>query len=273
MTPVAATRRGRARIGPALASRAVLGTLGLLGVGGVLEAIPRIGLVSPRYLPPSSEMIAALVREAGTGGFWRALADTAIGWALGLAIAVVAGVVIGVTIGSVRGLRAFTASTIEFLRPIPSVALIPIAVLLFGAQLRSVLLLVVYASFWPMLLQVIHGVADVDPVARDTALSYRFTPWAKIRYVLLPSGLPYIMTGLRLSAAVALILAITAELVIGAPGLGNEIGLAMAGSAVPAMYALILVVGLFGVAVNLGFRALERRVLAWHTSVRLEAVT
>jgi ABC-type nitrate/sulfonate/bicarbonate transport system permease component len=81
------------------------------------------------------------------------------------------------------------------------------------------------------------------------------------------------MTGLRLSAAVALILAITAELVIGTPGLGKEIGVAMASSAVPAMYALIFVVGLFGVAVNVVFRALERRVLSWHTSVRLEAVT
>jgi ABC-type nitrate/sulfonate/bicarbonate transport system permease component len=272
MTPATATRRRDRgpRLAPALGSRAALGALGLAGVGAVLEIIPRAGLVSPRYLPPSSEMVAALVREAGTAAFWAALRDTAIGWALGLTLAVVAGVAIGVAIGSVRGLRAATASTIEFLRPIPSVALIPVAVLLYGSQLRSTLLLVVYASFWPVLLQVIHGVADVDPVARDTALSYRFTPWAKIRYVLWPTALPYVMTGIRLSAAVALILAITAELVIGTPGLGNEIGLAMASSAVPAMYALILVVGLFGVAVNVGFRALERRVLAWHPSVRLE---
>lgn len=256
---------------PTLGSRMSLGALGLVGTAAVLEAIPRAGLVSPHYLPPFSATIAALVREASAAAFWGALLDTIRGWALGLAIAVIGGVVIGVAIGSVRGLRTATASTIEFLRPIPSVALIPVAVLLYGAQLRSTLLLVVYASFWPILLQVIHGVADVDPVARDTAISYRFTPWAKIRYVLLPTALPYILTGLRLSAAVALILAITAELVIGAPGLGKEIGVAMASSAVPSMYALILVVGLFGVAVNAVFRALERRVLSWHTSVRLEA--
>jgi len=256
---------------PSRAARALLGALGLAGVAAVFEAIPRAGIVSPDYLPPFSTMIAALGREAGAAPFWRALLDTIEGWALGLAIAVVLGSVLGVAIGSVRGLRAATASTIEFLRPIPSVALIPVAVLLYGAQLRSTLLLVVYAAFWPILLQVIHGVADVDPVARDTALSYRFTPWAKIRYLLLPTGLPYILTGLRLSAAVALILAVTAELVIGTPGLGKEIAVAMASSAVPAMYALILVVGLFGVAVNLGVRALERRVLSWHTSVRLEA--
>jgi ABC-type nitrate/sulfonate/bicarbonate transport system permease component len=253
------------------ASRVVLGALGLLGVAALLEAIPRTGLVSPRYLPPCSAMIAALGHEVKDAAFWLALLDTLEGWALGLFFAVVAGVVVGVAIGSLRGLRVATASTIEFLRPIPSVALIPVAVLLYGAQLRSTLLLVVYAAFWPVLLQVLHGVADVDPVARDTALSYRFTPWAKLRYLVLPTALPYILTGLRLSAAVALILAITAELVIGTPGLGKEIGVAMASSAVPTLYALVLVIGLFGVTVNLAFRALERHVLAWHTSVRLEA--
>jgi ABC-type nitrate/sulfonate/bicarbonate transport system permease component len=275
MTSATPDRRSRRRFraGPAAGSRALLGALGLLGVAALFELIPRVGLVSPLYLPPFSAMVAALVREASDAGFWRALLDTIEGWALGLVIAAVVGVVLGVIIGSLRRLRRFTASTIEFLRPIPSVALVPIAVLLWGAQLRSTLLLVVYASFWPILLQVIHGVADLDPVARDTAASYRFTPWTRIRYVLLPTGLPYIMTGLRLSAAVALILAITAELVIGTPGLGKEIGVAMQSSAVPAMYALIFVVGLIGVAVNVGFRALERRVLSWHTSVRLEAVT
>ncbi|HEU4734947.1 MAG TPA: ABC transporter permease [Kofleriaceae bacterium] len=258
---------------PEVRSRAALGALGLVGVALIFELVPRIGLVSPRYLPPVSAMLAALVHEARAAGFWQALLETLRGWALGLAIAVTAGALAGVVIGSVRGLAAATASTIEFLRPIPSVALIPIAVLLYGAQLRSTLLLVVYASLWPVLVQAIHGVADVDPVARDTARVYRLSRWAEVRYLVLPTALPYLMTGLRLSASVALILAITSELVIGAPGLGKELGLAMASSAVPAMYALVLVIGLLGVVINAGFRALERRVLAWHTSVRREAVT
>jgi len=92
-----------------------------------------------------------------------------------------------------------------------------------------------------------------------------------IRHLILPTALPYLMTGVRLSAAVALILAITAELVIGSPGLGHEIEVARTSGAVPVVYALIIVVGLFGVAVNVGFRALERRMLAWHPSVRREA--
>ena len=81
-------------------------------------------------------------------------------------------------IGAVPVLRAATASTIEFLRPIPSVALIPLVVVLLGTGMASTLVLVVYASFWQVLVQVLYGVADVDPVARDTAGRYRLGRWA-----------------------------------------------------------------------------------------------
>src|SRR4029450_12082442 len=110
--------RGRRLRGPTAASRALLGTLGLVGVAALFELIPRTGLVSPHYMPTFTQMIAALVREASAGAFWRALLDTIEGWALGLLIAVVASVILGIIIGSLRGLRVFTASTIEFLRPI-----------------------------------------------------------------------------------------------------------------------------------------------------------
>jgi ABC-type nitrate/sulfonate/bicarbonate transport system permease component len=247
--------------------------LGLAGLAGFLvlgEVAPRVGLVPARYLPPTSRIAAALAEELGEPSFWVALGDTLVGWAIGLALAVAGGVGLGLLIGSVPALRAATASTIEFLRPIPSVALIPLAVLLFGTDLRSKLLLVVYASFWQVLVQVLHGVQDVDPVASDTASSYRLGRWARIRHVVWPTTLPYAVTGFRLAAAVALILAITAELVIGSPGLGREIAVAQTSGAVPAMYALVVVAGLLGVAVNLAARALERRLLAWHPSARRE---
>ena len=248
--------------------------LGVAGLGGflvLLEVVPRSGLVPERYLPPTSRIAGALADELGQASFWRALGDTLEGWAIGLAVAVAAGVGLGLLIGSVPALRAATASTIEFLRPIPSVALIPLAVLLFGTDLRSKLLLVVYASFWQVLIQVLHGVQDVDPVAMDTAHSYRLGRWARVRHVVWPTTLPYAVTGFRLAAAVALVLAITAELIIGSPGLGKEIAVAQTSGAVPAMYALVVVAGLLGVGVNLAARALERRVLAWHPSTRREA--
>jgi ABC-type nitrate/sulfonate/bicarbonate transport system permease component len=236
----------------------------------LVELLPRTGVVSADYLPPTSRIAAALADEAATGPLWGAVRDTLIGWALGLAIAVAAGVVLGVVIGSVPWLRALTASTVEFLRPIPSVALIPLAVLLYGSDIQSTLLLVVYAAFWQVLVQVLYGVADVDPIADETARSYRLGVWARIRYVLWPTALPYVMTGIRLAAAVALVLAVTTELIIGAPGLGKEIAVAQSSGAIPTLYALVVVTGLIGIAINIAARVAERRLLAWHQSVRGE---
>ncbi|PAZ11274.1 ABC transporter permease [Streptomyces sp. SA15] len=249
---------------------AALGAAGLAAFLALGEAAPRLGLVKEAYFPPTSRIADALVDELADSAFWTALGDTLTGWALGLAIAASAGIVVGVIVSVVPHLREATASTIEFLRPIPSVALIPLAVLLYGTELRSVLLLVVYASFWQVLIQVLYGVQDVDPVAEETARSYGLGTWARIRHVLWPTALPYVMTGVRLAAAVALILAITAELVIGAPGLGKRIGVAQTSQAVPEMYALIVVTGLLGLLINVGARTVERRALAWHQSVRGE---
>ena len=245
--------------------------LGLLGAVAIAELLPRTGLVDERFLPPFSTMARALGQQAGEADFWLSLGQTLRGWALGLAIAMLAGVVAGVVIGSVPFLRAITASTIEFLRPIPSVALIPLVVLLYGSRPQSALVLVVYAAFWQVLVQVLYGVADVDPVVRDTARSFRFSRWGIVRHVVWPTALPYVVTGFRLAAAVALILEITAELIIGVPGLGKAIGIAQSSGAVADTYALVIVVGLIGVAVNVGARAVERRTLRWHTSIRSEA--
>ncbi|NUP20323.1 MAG: ABC transporter permease subunit [Streptomyces sp.] len=247
-----------------------LGAAGLAAFLALGEAVPRLGLVKEAYFPPTSRIAGALADEVADSTFWTALGDTLTGWALGVAIASCAGIVVGVIVSVVPHLREATASTIEFLRPIPSVALIPLAVLLYGSELRSVLLLVVYAAFWQVLIQVLYGVQDVDPVADETARSYGLGAWARIRHVLWPTALPYVMTGVRLAAAVALILAITAELIIGAPGLGKRIGVAQASQAVPEMYALIVVTGLLGLLINVGARTVERHALAWHQSVRGE---
>jgi ABC-type nitrate/sulfonate/bicarbonate transport system permease component len=243
---------------------------GLAGFALLLELVPRVGLISPNYLPPFSEIMVALVHELMSATFWMALRDTMSAWALGLVIALVAGVVAGIIIGSSGLLRTLTYSTIEFLRPIPSVAFIPLAVLLFGTKIESTLILVVYASFWPVLIQVLYGVQDVDPVARETARSYGLGTLAQIRYLVWPTMLPYLMTGVRLAAAVALILAITSEIAIDTQGLGREISETESGGAVAIMYAYVIVTGIIGVIVNLGARALERRVLSWHPSIRLD---
>jgi ABC-type nitrate/sulfonate/bicarbonate transport system permease component len=250
----------------------VLGVTGFLLFLLAWELVPRLGIVQERFLPPASKVLLTLIDYLGQGSFWRDVGETMLAWTIGLGISAIAAVLLGLVIGSSAFLSKATYTTVEFLRPIPSVALIPLAVLLFGVELESSLFLVIYASFWQVLLQVLYGVADVDPVADNTARSYGLGPLARARYVVWPTVLPYLMTGLRLGSAVALILAITAELVIGSPGLGYQIALTQAGGAVPEMYALIVVTGIIGIIINFAMRFIEKKVLAWHASVRREVV-
>jgi len=250
--------------------RILLGAVGVLGLIALAEILPRVGLVNPRYLPPFSEIVPALIERLQTAVFWQALADTLVTWAIGVSVALVAGVVLGILIGSIAVLREATASTIEFLRPIPSVALIPLAVIMFGPGRESTVFLIIFSSFWMVIVQVLAGVQDVDPVARDTARSYRFRLWTVGFRVVWPTTLPYAITGFRLAATVALLLTITGELIIGSPGLGSLLSLAQQSGQVAGMYALAIVCSLLALLVNLGVRLLERRVLHWHPSVRLE---
>nr|MDT0661983.1 ABC transporter permease subunit [Micromonospora sp. DSM 115978] len=250
--------------------KALLGTLGLLGFLLVWQLIPTLGLVSSQYLPYVTDVFARLFEELRDLAFWRRLGLTMTSWAIGLAIATCAAVTLGTIIGLVPFLRRATHTTVEFLRPIPSVALIPLAVLMFGLQMRAALVIIIYASFWQVFVQVIYGVADVDTVARDTARSFALTRRERLAYLVLPTALPYLMTGLRLAAAVALILAVTAEMVIGNPGLGRMIELSRSAGDAVGLYALVVVTGLLGLLVNLVFRFIERRSLAWHQSVRGE---
>lgn len=251
----------------------LLGLFGIIGFLGIWELMPALGLVKAKYLPPASEVLVALAGDFGLTAFWVAVGHTMLAWAIGLTVAVVAALVLGLVIGMSPFLRRATNSTIEFLRPIPSVALIPLAVLLFGVKIESSLLLIIYACFWQVLIQVLYGVADVDNVAMQTAKSYGFSYVQQIRDVIFPTMLPYLMTGIRLAASVALILAITAELIIGSDGLGKEIALAQSGGAIAGMYALIVATGLLGLAINVITRIVEKRILAWHPSVRGEVVS
>ena len=157
---------------------------------------------------------------------------------------------------------------IEFLRPVPSVALIPLAILIYGTGIKSVVFLAAFASFWQLIVQVLYGVQDVDPVATDTARSFGFNSRQRLFRVTLPSAVPYIATGLRIASAVSLILTVTAQLVIGSAGLGRSINVARSGGDEQLMYALIIATGVLGLLLNEIFRLAEKRVLHWHPSQR-----
>ena len=269
--PAAAGTRRRAE--RARSARKLL--LGLAGIAGFLitwQLLPVTGVVDPQSLPLATDTIAQLFQEFRDLEFWRNVGRTMTAWAIGLALATILATVLGTIVGLVPFLRRATHTTVEFLRPIPSVALIPLAVLMYGIQLPAALVIIVFASFWQVFVQVLYGVADVDSVARDTARSFGLTPAARIRSLVFPTMLPYLMTGLRLAASVALILAVTAEMTIGNPGLGKQIVLAYSVGDLPGVYAIVIVTGLLGLVINLVFRLIERRTLSWHQSVRGEDV-
>lgn len=249
-----------------------LGTAGILGFLLTWQLLPSTAVVDPEYFPTATETFGALGGQLRDLEFWRNVGRTMTAWAIGLVIATVLAGLLGTVIGLVPFLRRATHTTVEFLRPIPSVALIPLAVLMYGYQLQAALIIIVFASFWQVFIQVLYGVADVDAVARDTARSYGLTRGSQIVNLVFPTALPYLMTGLRLAAAVALILAITAEMFIGNPGLGREIVFAQSAGDWPVVYALVVVTGALGLIINMVFRVIERRSLGWHESVRGEEV-
>lgn len=249
----------------------LLGGVGVLLALAAWELAPAVGLVPGDDIPPASEVLSSLADLLGTAAFWDATGATLAGAGIGLGIAAVVGVALGILMGSSRVAWHALRPTMEFLRPVPGVALIPVAILVFGPSLEGDVLLVSFGCLWPMLVQTLYGVRAVDEVALATARSYGLSRAERIRYVQLPSALPYIATGLRISSAIALIIAVTAELVAGNTGLGDSIALAQSAGQTEEMYALIVTTGVLGVLVHVVFSALERRFLHWHQSQRAGA--
>ena len=161
---------------------------------------------------------------------------------------------------------------VEFLRPIPSAALIPLLFLTLGTNFKSEVFLAAFGAFWPILLQTMYGIRDVDPVTTDTARSFRIPRSGRLWRITLPSAVPYIATGMRIASAVALILAFTAELFMGTPGLGSKLNYAQSFGLTTQLYALALATGVLGLATHLVFAAIEHRALRWHPSQRAEVL-
>ncbi|MFT4084810.1 MAG: ABC transporter permease [Nocardioides sp.] len=239
--------------------------LALLLLWQVLEVAGRLGGV-----PSPVEVGRALVDEIVRGAVWAPVGTTLVAWAVSFVLASVIGLVVGFALGASRLAYQMSVFTLDFCRTIPTLALVPLAILMYGAGLLGTVVLAVFGSVWAVLLQAIYGVRDVDPVARDTFRSYHATRFEVVTRLVLPTAAPYVATGLRLAAAISLLLTLSAEIVMPAPGIGEQIVISQLGDAVPRMYAYIVLSGLLGVALNAVFVAAERRALRWHPSHREE---
>lgn len=251
------TRKGKSR------TDQVLVVVGLLVLWQIFAAIGSLGAV-----PTPIEVADALGSLIVEGTIWAPLGETMLSWTLGLVAAIIVGVAVGFLLGVSRIAYRMSALTLDFLRTIPALVLVPLVALLYGSGIQSVVVLAFLAAVWAVIMQAIYGVHDVDPVARETFLSLRVRKIDYVRLLLLPSAAPYLSTGIRLAAAVCLLVSISAQIVIPAGGLGEAILIAQLGGAVPEMYAYIFLCGLLGLAIDAAFRAMERRALNWHPAHR-----
>ncbi|MEU6253655.1 ABC transporter permease [Streptomyces sp. NPDC047043] len=242
-----------------------LGALGVLLAFGVCEAVGRAGLVRRSYLPPASEVLVRAVELAGDRAFLDGVGATLWAWALGLALAVAIAVPLGLLLGSVPVVDSAVRVIIEFLRPLPSVALIPLVSLLLGVGIGTEVALITYASVWPVLFNTIYGLGETDPLAKETLRVFGFGRLAVLLRVELPATAPFIAAGIRISAAVALVLAVATELLSGfGEGLGIFIAQAqLATDGTRDVLAGVVWAGVLGLLINGALVWGERRLFPW----------
>ena len=216
------------------------------------------------YFPPASAVLVALVEIARSGELATHVVASLRRFAEGYGLAAVLAVGSGLCFGIWRRLHALFEPLIELLRPMPSVAVIPVAILFLGIGDEMKIAVTVYACSWPILLNTIDGVRSVDRVLVATAATFRLTPWERFWKVMLPAASPQIVTGLRVSLAIALILVTTSEMVVSNDGLGYYVLDLQRSFQMPEMYAAVVAVGLIGYALNRLFLFLDSQVMAWH---------
>ncbi len=239
-----------------------LGFLILLIV--IWEAASRLSLVHPVYIPPFSRVMQTWWELMVSGELPRQVWDSMGRFLLGYVLAVVAGVALGMFMGSSRWLYALLEPTVELLRPLPPPAIIPVAILLLGIEDTMKVFVIAFSCFFPVLVNTIHGVQGVERVLIDTARTFRLRSREIIWKVTLPAAAPSIVTGMRISLAIALILTVITEMVAANSGIGYFILDSERSFRVREMYAGILMLMLLGYLLNRAFVWIEAHSMRWY---------
>lgn len=226
--------------------------------------------VAPNRFFPGPDRIAEAFVSTWVGeSFFVDVLPSLTRLALGIVIAIALGVAAGVLIGSIRNLRSFVEPLLEFFRAIPPPVLIPVLLLVVGINDEMKVVAIVSGAIWPVLLNTIEGVRAVDPVVADTSRSYRLGRLTRLRYVVLPSASPQIMTGVRQTLSVAVIMMVIAEMLgASSSGLGYRISYFQRNYLIAEMWSGIVLLGLVGIALALIFQVVERRVLNWYHGLK-----
>lgn len=241
---------------------------GLIGLGAFLalwEAADRIGPLDPRFVPPPSGVATRIVDLFAQAEFRADFVATVLAWLIALLLAILIAVPLGLLLGSVPVLRGATSTVVEFLRPIPSVTLIPLAFDVLGDGAQTKIALAVFAAVWPIMFNVVYGLHEVDPLFVDTARAFRTGPLRTTVAVRLPYIAPFVLTGVRMAASVSLIVLLSTEFLSNAGiGFGSYIVTNGQQSGVmPLVITGAVLAGILGYAVNGALQATQNRWFGW----------
>ncbi|WP_198087485.1 ABC transporter permease [Variovorax sp. E3] len=255
-------------------ARSHMNRLGSVGVLLALVALwwvaSNAGWVSRVFLPTPQATFASLLEglnlsgsDNGSGellGFTQATVGRMIeGWLL----ASLFGVLLGAAIGVSPAVRAWVQPTLEFIRPLPASALLPLAISIFGLNPGMVLFVVAFGAMWPVLLATVHGFAAVEPRLAEVARCLGMSRAAYIWKMGLPNAMPDILAGMRLALTIALIVAVVGEMIASQTGLGQAILLAARAFRASDLFAGIVLLGLIGFVSNALLAFAEQRLLRW----------
>lgn len=199
---------------------------------------------------PPSQIVVAFVEALGDGTLLAATRDTLISAFSGLAIGAGIGLILGILLGVLRPLDRLLELTIELLRPIPSVAVIPVALVALGFGYRLEITIVSFACVWPLLVLTRAAVRGVEPRLIEVARALRLSPWQRIVKIVTPAALPRIFVAFRLAAGISLIVAVTVEIAVNPQGLGFEVMAAGQALRPELTLAFLAWIGIVGYSLN-----------------------
>ncbi|HVA39090.1 MAG TPA: ABC transporter permease [Candidatus Binataceae bacterium] len=240
------------------------GAITCFAVLAVWEVAVRGGAVTFDYLPAPSAIAVALARLVLSGQMFADTVHTLSSALIGWSAACLLGIGLGLLLGISSGARTYGMATVEVLRPMPGIAFLPLAVLLFNFSLQTELVVIVYPSLWPVAMNTMGSVMDVGARLHDVGRTLRLSRWRILAKILAPAAAPMILAGCRVSMGTALVMAVIAEMIGNPHGLGYAIVREELAFQPADMFAYIIVVGVLGIALNAALVALSRRAMPGH---------
>jgi ABC-type nitrate/sulfonate/bicarbonate transport system permease component len=229
----------------------------------VWEGVVRLRVVDAIYLPPPSQVFVGFYELIISGELWTHVRASMTRVFSGYLLAALLGIGLGLLLGWFRSLAAFFEPLIELFRPISAIALIPLAILWFGIGETSKIFLIMYGTFFPILLNTIAGVRNTERVFIRAARTLGAGRARILLTVVIPSAVPFIYTGLRISMGIAMIVIISSEMVAADNGLGWFILDSERVYKTDLMVAGIITISVLSLAIDFGLRRLRGLLFPW----------